>query len=169
MGGENRAENCVIGRPGAGACAGNPLAAATDKYVRMAKAECVAQKGRVAKSERATREGVLDDGTRRLILRLINLGALEEVTGAVKTGKESRVYHGLGSVEELRAVLSRPGTGTARVTIIENEDSSAEIKYEAAGEVSGLVAGVGQRVLLGVAKHLVRQFFSTLKKEFDEN
>ena len=59
------------------------------------------------------------------------------------------------------------GTGTARVTIIENEDSSAEIKYEAAGEVSGLVAGVGQRVLLGVAKHLVRQFFSTLKKEFD--
>ena len=61
------------------------------------------------------------------------------------------------------------GTGTARVTIIENEDSSAEIKYEAAGEVSGLVAGVGQRVLLGVAKHLVRQFFSTLKKEFDAN
>ena len=61
------------------------------------------------------------------------------------------------------------GTGTASVTIIENEDSSAEIKYEAAGEVSGLVAGVGQRVLLGVAKHLVRQFFTALKKEFDAN
>ena len=45
-------------------------------------------------------------------------------------------------------------------------NSSAEIAYEAVGEVKGLVAGVGQRVLLGVAKHLVRQFFSTL---FDAN
>ena len=61
------------------------------------------------------------------------------------------------------------GKGTARVTIIANENDIAQITYEADGEVSGLVAGVGQRVLMGVAKHLVRQFFAALKKEFEVN
>ena len=61
------------------------------------------------------------------------------------------------------------GTGTAHVSITQNEENSAQITYEADGEVGGLVAGVGQRVLMGVAKHLVRQFFATLKKEFDAN
>ena len=58
------------------------------------------------------------------------------------------------------------GTGTARVTISDGESDNANIAYEADGEVSGLVAGVGQRVLMGVAKYLVRQFFTALKKEF---
>ena len=61
------------------------------------------------------------------------------------------------------------GKGTAHVTITANEDDTARITYEADGEVSGLVAGVGQRVLMGVAKHLVRQFFTALKKEFEAN
>ena len=58
------------------------------------------------------------------------------------------------------------GTGTARVTISDGESDNANIAYEADGEVGGLVAGVGQRVLMGVAKYLVRQFFTALKKEF---
>ena len=58
------------------------------------------------------------------------------------------------------------GTGTARVTISDGESGTANIAYEADGEVGGLVAGVGQRILMGVAKHLVRQFFTALKKEF---
>jgi carbon monoxide dehydrogenase subunit G len=58
------------------------------------------------------------------------------------------------------------GTGTARVTIGEGEAGDAHISYQAEGEVGGLVAGVGQRILMGVAKHLVRQFFTALKKEF---
>ena len=61
------------------------------------------------------------------------------------------------------------GTGTARVTITAGEDGAAQIAYDADGEVNGLVAGVGQRVLMGVAKHLVRQFFAALKKEFEAN
>ena len=61
------------------------------------------------------------------------------------------------------------GKGTARVTITASQDDAAQITYEADGEVSGLVAGVGQRVLLGVAKHLVRQFFTALKKELEAN
>ena len=58
------------------------------------------------------------------------------------------------------------GTGTANIEIVESGDDAATITYQADGEVSGLVAGVGQRVLMGVAKHLVRQFFTSLKKEF---
>ena len=58
------------------------------------------------------------------------------------------------------------GTGTASIEIGESDKNSATITYQADGEVSGLVAGVGQRVLMGVAKHLVRQFFASLKKEF---
>ena len=57
----------------------------------------------------------------------------------------------------------------AAPTITANEDDTARITYEADGEVSGLVAGVGQRVLMVVAKHLVRQFFTALKKEFEAN
>jgi len=58
------------------------------------------------------------------------------------------------------------GSGTARVTISEGDAGDAQISYQAEGEVGGLVAGVGQRILMGVAKHLVRQFFTALKKEF---
>ena len=58
------------------------------------------------------------------------------------------------------------GTGSADVTISETDDGNAKIAYQASGEVGGLVAGVGQRILMGVAKHLVRQFFTALKKEF---
>ena len=58
------------------------------------------------------------------------------------------------------------GTGCATVSISETDDGNARIAYQASGEVGGLVAGVGQRILMGVAKHLVRQFFTALKKEF---
>lgn len=58
------------------------------------------------------------------------------------------------------------GGGNAAVSITEGEDGTAQISYQAQGEVSGLVAGVGQRILMGVAKHLARQFFAALKKEF---
>lgn len=37
--------------------------------------------------------------------------------------------------------------------------------YSGEGEIGGLVAGVGQRILKGVAKHLVTQFFAALRRE----
>jgi carbon monoxide dehydrogenase subunit G len=58
------------------------------------------------------------------------------------------------------------GGGNATVAITQGDDGNALISYQAQGEVSGLVAGVGQRILMGVAKHLARQFFTALKKEF---
>ena len=58
------------------------------------------------------------------------------------------------------------GTGTASVIIADEGDGKSTINYEAEGDIGGLVAGVGQRVLMGVAKHLTRQFFASLKKQF---
>jgi carbon monoxide dehydrogenase subunit G len=58
------------------------------------------------------------------------------------------------------------GTGTASVMIAAESEGRSTISYEADGDVGGLVAGVGQRVLMGVAKHLTRQFFTSLKKHF---
>ena len=60
------------------------------------------------------------------------------------------------------------GTGTASVVIADEGDGKSSISYEADGDVGGLVAGVGQRVLMGVAKHLTRQFFTSLKKQFTD-
>jgi hypothetical protein len=39
------------------------------------------------------------------------------------------------------------------------------MRYNGEGEIGGLVAGVGQRILKGVAKHLVGQFFKALRRE----
>jgi serine/threonine-protein kinase RIO1 len=54
------------------------------------------QRGRVESSSRATRVGVLDTNTRKVVLALINKGILDEMNGVVKTGKEGSVFHGLG-------------------------------------------------------------------------
>ena len=39
--------------------------------------------------------------------------------------------------------------------------------YEGSGEIGGLVAGVGQRVLRGVAKHLVAKFITAVRTELE--
>ena len=58
------------------------------------------------------------------------------------------------------------GTGTANVMITDEGDGKSNISYDATGDVGGLVVGVGQRVLMGVAKHLTRQFFISLREQF---
>ena len=55
------------------------------------------------------------------------------------------------------------GSGLAVIMIEDLGEGKSKISYEANGDVGGLVAGVGQRVLMGVAKHLTRQFFNSLK------
>ena len=58
------------------------------------------------------------------------------------------------------------GEGTARFTITEIDADRSQLEYEGEGEIGGLVAGVGQRVLKSVAKHLTKQFFTALRKHF---
>lgn len=55
--------------------------------------------------------------------------------------------------------------GSARFELTPVDDASTTLKYDGSGEVGGVVAGVGQRVLAGVAKFLVGQFFKALDKE----
>lgn len=56
------------------------------------------------------------------------------------------------------------GEGAAAFTL-EPKDGGTLMRYSGEGEIGGLVAGVGQRILKGVAKHLIGQFFKSLRKE----
>ena len=59
------------------------------------------------------------------------------------------------------------GIGRARFELVPVDAVSTKLIYQGSGEVGGLVAGVGQRVLKSVSKHLVGKFFTALKKSFD--
>ncbi|MBM9593185.1 SRPBCC family protein [Roseitranquillus sediminis] len=61
------------------------------------------------------------------------------------------------------------GNGTAEFRIEETGPGTSRLDYEGTGEIGGLVAGVGQRVLGSVAKHLTKQFFTALRKHFAES
>ncbi|XP_064597419.1 serine/threonine-protein kinase RIO3-like [Liolophura sinensis] len=53
------------------------------------------------KKEHSTAEHVMDERTRLLIYKLVNIGLLESVTGSISAGKESIVFHAFGgSVDE---------------------------------------------------------------------
>ncbi len=56
------------------------------------------------------------------------------------------------------------GEGAA-IFSLESKEAGCLMRYSGEGEIGGLVAGVGQRILKGVAKHLIGQFFKALKKE----
>ena len=51
--------------------------------------------------------------------------------------------------------------GTAKITLSAEGDGTA-VKVEGDGQVGGMLAGVGQRMLPGVAKMLMNQFFECL-------
>jgi carbon monoxide dehydrogenase subunit G len=57
------------------------------------------------------------------------------------------------------------GEGHATFTLASGPDGNAMMHYTGEGEIGGLVAGVGQRILKGVAKHLIGQFFKDLRRE----
>lgn len=59
------------------------------------------------------------------------------------------------------------GNGTARFDIEPNGEGASRLVYKGTGEIGGLVAGVGQRILASVSKHLIGRFFVALRKEFE--
>ena len=59
------------------------------------------------------------------------------------------------------------GNGQARFEITPEADGQARLTYQGTGEIGGLVAGVGQRVLGSVSKHLIARFFKALRNEFE--
>ena len=69
--------------------------------------------------------------------------------------------------EQCRIAVSGSGTlghgsGEARFTLAPAEGGTL-LAYEGGGEIGGLVAGVGQRVLRGVSKHLIGKFFKSVR------
>lgn len=54
--------------------------------------------------------------------------------------------------------------GSCRFELAAVDGGSTLVQYQGSGEVGGVVAGVGQRVLSGIAKFLVGQFFKALDK-----
>jgi carbon monoxide dehydrogenase subunit G len=59
------------------------------------------------------------------------------------------------------------GNGTARFEIEPDGENGSRLIYKGSGEIGGLVAGVGQRILSSVSKHLIGRFFAAFRKEFD--
>jgi len=54
---------------------------------------------------------------------------------------------------------------TARITLDETATGETDLRYDADAAVGGLIAGVGQRMLGGVAKLVIDQFFKNLQLE----
>jgi carbon monoxide dehydrogenase subunit G len=59
------------------------------------------------------------------------------------------------------------GNGSARFELTPEGANATKLTYQGVGEIGGLVAGVGQRILGSVSKHLIGKFFTALRKEFE--
>lgn len=60
------------------------------------------------------------------------------------------------------------GNGEASFEISANREGQSILRFEGISEINGLVAGVGQRVLSSVSKHLVKRFFKTFREELQK-
>ena len=58
--------------------------------------------------------------------------------------------------------------GRAAFDLDERVEGGTTLRYAGTAEVGGLVAGVGQRVLIGVARFLVGRFFKALEQHIVE-
>lgn len=55
--------------------------------------------------------------------------------------------------------------GQARISLAPVDDANTRLTFEGEAQVGGLIAGVGQRMLEGVGKFIVSQFFKNLERE----
>ncbi|MGY1845163.1 SRPBCC family protein [Modestobacter sp. SYSU DS0875] len=78
------------------------------------------------------------------------------------TFPSSYVMHASGS--------SGPGSvrATVQIKLVPSGDDSTELTWSADAVVGGAVAGVGQRMITGVAKRMAGQFFAAIDKELTE-
>ena len=56
-------------------------------------------------------------------------------------------------------------TGNIKINLLPVEDEKTEIAFNGDVKLSGILAGMGQRVMGSVANTLTKQFFSNLEKE----
>lgn len=55
------------------------------------------------------------------------------------------------------------------VVELDHKNSKTTIKYDGEAKVGGMIAGVGQRILSGIAKMIVKDFFKKIAKETKAN
>lgn len=60
-------------------------------------------------------------------------------------------------------------SGSALFTLSKGKPGETVVNVEGEGEIAGLFARVGQRMLGGVAKLLMKQFFGNMKKQVQAN
>ena len=58
--------------------------------------------------------------------------------------------------------------GSATFDLEPQTEAGSVLRYAGSAEVGGVVAGVGQRVLSGVAKYLAGRFFKALEKHIED-
>lgn len=58
----------------------------------------VKEKKNKDKADRATVEQVLDERTRKILLKFLNNETVHEINGCLSTGKEANVYHSINNV-----------------------------------------------------------------------
>lgn len=97
-----------------------------------------------------------------------------EATVKVGVGAVRGTYKGQVQVVDQQAPVSYrmlvqgrggPGfiKGEARVTIVPAGDTECDVKVVGDGQVGGMIAGVAQRLLGGVATMMMNQFFECLR------
>ncbi|KAH6654145.1 serine/threonine-protein kinase RIO1 [Truncatella angustata] len=79
------------------------------------------------KADRATSDQVLDQGTRMILLRLIQKGVVGEINGAISTGKEANVY---GAVLEDQGVRTQRAVKIYKTAILSFKDRERYITGE---------------------------------------
>lgn len=92
------------------------------------------------------------------------------VAGITGTYRASLELHELRPPEHYTLALAGEGSpgfvrGTARFDFAPADGGGTQVNYLWDVQVGGMVAGVGQRVLSGVAKLLIGQFMAAMQKE----
>lgn len=82
------------------------------------------------KKEKSTAESVMDENSRLLIFKLMNQGILDEVNGAINTGKEAVVYHGIGSNAEKDVPSGEVAIKVFKTTLNEFKNREPYIKED---------------------------------------
>lgn len=80
------------------------------------------------KKEKSSVEHVMDEKTRLILYKLVNRGILDEINGAISTGKESHVYHGIGGDPEKQITCGEVAIKVYKTTLNEFKNREAYIK-----------------------------------------
>lgn len=96
------------------------------------KVHCMSEERRAnrlhEKKEKSTAESVMDQSSRLLIFKMINAGFLDTVNGAINTGKEANVYHGVGGNPELKVTQGEVAIKVYKTTLAEFKNRDPYIK-----------------------------------------